>query len=364
MAANMPPDDFLATLINAIGMNNGYLSEDFKFKADEFGELPPQIKGQRANYTHMANDTGYMEKLLDELYLIIIRIFNVQLQGTCDIDQKGEIRRFLIHHLAIDYRPWSKLNNTWRNLTWSRNEISIAEEMLKEVADTRIIKGAKQYGLKKGLISEWDRYYHNYDNADQSKAFEAISIMAKTEPENVKISISLAKDNYKLNARISAVVNLIDCNLMRELIVRTLKHRPTQSVVDKCVYLISLAILYNRSKWIIESKLLDILTTVSEDFDIPALKWIKAKLDMADADDTEKRTNEQNDRKRRAMSMRQKLMEKMQNMQNAVISKNPDYFPKDKSQTSLLMESSDSESDSVDDFKLAPEPPVRYRIEK
>jgi hypothetical protein len=122
------------------------------------------------------------------------------------------------------------------------------------------------------------------------------------------------------------ISDMLDSNLMKTIILKTLQ-KPSQNKVDKCIYLIGLAILNNKSKWIKEEKVLDILNELSGDFDIPALKWIKDKLDMGDNSETDKKSaNEQNDRKRRAMAMRAKLMEKMKSQTKAVIDKNPEYF--------------------------------------
>ena len=362
MAAHMPPNHFLATLINTIGLNHGYLSEDFKFSSDEFKNSSKAVAGQRANYTRFTKETDYMEKLHGEFLLLIIRVINEKWCDMSSMNRRSEVRRFLIHQLAMDYSPWSKVLKQLKYMKWDGADIAVAEEMLKELTDTRDIKGVKQYGLKKKYIAEWDRYYVNYDNADQSRAFEAVSMMVRSDPEDIKLSISLAKVNHEFTPRFQPVVDLLDSDLMRQIIIKSLQQRPTQSVVDKCVYLISLAILHGRSKWIIEDNLLDILTTVSENFDVNALKWIKQKLDMTDTDDSAKRTHDQNDRKRRAMAMRQRLMDKMRNLQNIVMSQNPDYFASDKTMTSfenaaLVIPSSDSEDSADDDFKMAPEPP-------
>ena len=119
----------------------------------------------------------------------------------------------------------------------------------------------------------------------------------------------------------------------------------TCSIVDKCVYLISLAIHHGKTRWIVEQKVSDVLTQLSDDFDIPALKWIKAKLGLADNNDDGKKQSDMSERKRRAMAMREKMMEKMRLAQKKAIESNPEYYksPEKSENDGKEAESSDSE---------------------
>ena len=58
------------------------------------------------------------------------------------------------------------------------------------------------YGLKKQFICEWDRYYVAYDNVEQSKAFESVSLLLKWESgDAAKISTYLPKMTHSFDDR-------------------------------------------------------------------------------------------------------------------------------------------------------------------
>ena len=98
--------------------------------------------------------------------------------------------------------------------------------LLKELGEVRVnAKGVKLYGLKKEYLHEWDRYFVEYDHTDQSKAFENVTMMTKKDAESVKASLSLAKLKFQLGPRYEPVLRLLDCDMMREAISLSLKHR-------------------------------------------------------------------------------------------------------------------------------------------
>ena len=70
-----------------------------------------------------------------------------------------------------------------------------------------------------------------------------------------------------------------------------------------------------RAAWIIEDDILDILSALTDDYDIPGLKWLKEKFNRGESVSEEKKVDEISERKRRAMEQRKKMMEKMKNMQ-------------------------------------------------
>ena len=171
-----------------------------------------------------------MEKLHGEFLLILIRILNEHWTDNSDIDRRAECRTVLIHQLAVEFMPWSKISKMLmgKRVQWDAKEIRVAEQMLPELADTRDVKGVKHYGLKKRLLSEWNRYFINYDNAEQSRAYETVSIMAKQTGEDAKASLSLAKVYHTFNARFAPILNILECQLMENVIMKSLKHRPSQ----------------------------------------------------------------------------------------------------------------------------------------
>ena len=76
-----------------------------------------------------------------------------------------------------------------------------------------------------------------------------------------------------------------------------------------------------RAAWVIEDDILDVLSALTEDYDMPGLKWLKERFNRGESVSEEKKPEEMSDRKRRAMEQRRKMMEKMKNMQQKFTAK-------------------------------------------
>ena len=112
----------------------------------------------RAIYDKFAKEDDYMEKLHGEFLLLLIRIINEKWLYTSDMTREKYIRRVLIHQLALAYTPWSKLLRPFKNMNWEGADISMAEDMLKELADIRRVTShldiiIKQYVFF--LLGKW-----------------------------------------------------------------------------------------------------------------------------------------------------------------------------------------------------------------
>ena len=123
-------------------------------------------------------------------------------------------------------KPWSAIQKQFRGRHFDSVNLSRIESLLKELGEVRVnAKEVKLYGLKKQFLSEWDRYFVEYDHTEQSKAYENVTMMTKKDPESVKAGLSLAKMKFELCDRFEPVLHLLDCDMMRETILLSLKHR-------------------------------------------------------------------------------------------------------------------------------------------
>ena len=123
-------------------------------------------------------------------------------------------------------KPWSAIQKQFRGRHFDSVNLSRIESLLKELSEVRVnAKEVKLYGLKKEFLSEWDRYFVEYDHTEQSKAYENVTIMTKKDPESIKAGLSLAKMKFELCDRFEPVLHLLDCDMMRETILLSLKHR-------------------------------------------------------------------------------------------------------------------------------------------
>ena len=101
MAANMDPNDFMATLINCIGLNNSYLSNSFEdWSPNAEGSFLKKLNKNQ----HFRKEPEYIARLHGEFLLLLIRIINARWVGMCNMTPENQLRRTLLHILAVDFQ--------------------------------------------------------------------------------------------------------------------------------------------------------------------------------------------------------------------------------------------------------------------
>ena len=183
------PNAFLATVLNAVGLNpDKYDDGGPQFQCEEPVSKAIEIAQQRQihNWFHEPARKEYAEKLESEFLLLIIRVLNARFEQVSEMTSDQDLRDQLLHHLALDFLPWSKISQHFYK---NRDELNKIEEILPQITVSREIGGLKCYSIKPELLSEWDRFYVRYENPEQSKAFEFVEGLIKNN-EQAKVSTS------------------------------------------------------------------------------------------------------------------------------------------------------------------------------
>ena len=101
-----------------------------------------------------------------------------------------DLRDQLLHHLALDFFPWSKISQHFYK---NRDELNKIEEILPQITVTREIGGVKCYAIKPELLSEWDRFYVRYESREQSEAFKFVEELLRS---NEQAKVKLKSENF------------------------------------------------------------------------------------------------------------------------------------------------------------------------
>ena len=182
------PNAFLASILNAVGLNpDKYDDGGPQFQCEEPVSKAIEIAQQRQiqNWFHEPNRKEYVERLESEFLLLLIRVLNARFEHTSEMTSDQDLRDQLLHHLALDFFPWSKISQHFYK---NRDELNKIEEILPQITITREIGGVKCYAIKPELLSEWDRFYVRYESREQSEAFKFVEELLRSN-EQAKVSI-------------------------------------------------------------------------------------------------------------------------------------------------------------------------------
>ena len=351
------PDDFLATLLNGCGLNPDSANDELMLEQlvsqGTTDREKIEIKQQRMTHNWIENDsnTEYRTKLIGEFLSMLVGIINGRFEHTSTLTEKEDIRQRLLHYLAEKYFPWSKIVK-YLSSSLSPEQLKMAESMLPQLADTVTINNTKCYKIKVSALANWDRFYVHYEHEEQSAALETVQQLVKNEPDRIKSSIWLPKENFKLLGNYTKVLDLLEAPLFARMITTFLQNKDQkQRIIDKCIYLIILAVQHNKADWVKEHGLIEILNKLKEDgADVNGLDFIKEKLGVQDSQAcADAEADAKADRRARARAMREKMMANMAKMSNNFIEQNKDQFTEKKESCSEDEEFHSAEEDFVDE---------------
>ena len=350
------PDDYLATLLNAAGLNPDSSNNEMEIELENQGTTAKEklgIKMQRMtqNWIQSENNREYRTKLIGEFLSMLVRIINGRFEHSSTLTEKDDIRQRLLHYLAERYMAWSRIAK-YLSSSLGPEQVKMAEGMLHELADTVTVNNTKCYKAKVSALAQWDRFYVHYEHEEQSAALETVQQLVKNEPDRIKESIWLPKENFKLKGNFAKVLELLDCSLFARMITSFLQNEDQkQRIIDKCIYLIILAVQHDRAEWVKTNDIIGILNKLKEDgADVNGLDYIKEKLGVQDSHATQQNeADAKADRKARAKAMRAKMMANMAKMSNKFIEKNKDQFEEKKEDESEDEEFHSAEEDFVDE---------------
>ena len=355
MVSQQEPNEFLATFIDGVGLNNSWLfNNDPEFNAVNISDHPKFIL-QDEYRKQMAREATYMPSLLDEFLLILIRIITEPFMEMSTITKGQQVRRSLIHILALDFLPWSKIKKKLDH-RWDSDVSSQAEELLEELSQQKNVKGVRHYSLKPVLAKEWERFYIGYENAEQSKSLEHVNNLLKSEPKGLKDSIFIPKINYQQRRPFDKVFGLLDCSLFIKLTKLVLQlNDPLASAVEKLGYLLAIALLHGRGSWIKEhgvDKDLAKWGTANSGgkTTFPWLEWIQNQVGNS-SDDQKTAKDSKSEWKKRAAASRAAMLAKMKKQQSSAMKNFTDVFGK--SEEELMDEDEPMSEDN--EFQVAPE---------
>ena len=355
------PDDYLATLLNAVGLNPDSANKEMEMELESQGTSAKEklaIKMQRMtqNWIDVEQNQENRTHLIGEFLSMLVRIINGRFEHSSTLTEKDDIRQRLLHYLAERYMAWSRIAK-YLSSSLGPEQVKMAEGMLHELADTVTVNNTKCYKAKVSTLAQWDRFYVHYEHEAQSAALETVQQLVKNEPDCVKESIWLPKENFKLKGNFTKVLELLDCPLFARMITSFLQNEvQKQRVIDKCIYLIILAVQHDRAEWIKTNDIIGILNKLKEDgADVNGLDYIKQKLGIRDSQATQQNeADAKADRKARARAMRAKMMANMAKMSDKFISENKDQFEekKDESEDEEFHSAEDELIDETDDKNL------------
>lgn len=336
-ASVMDPDHFLVILQNKMKVLTGMQSSD------------------------------YYLRLMGEVFTILIAVVGERyVTGLSDITVKDSIRRVIIHILAIEAKPRSKIVKL---LPENISNKSGWEQILKEVADFAEPTSANavgKYSLKSEVLDEFCPYSYQYSPSEETRAQQA---MAKRKSG----SVFLPPKSPRFSKLFSSVPYLLSSDtfvsIMSNFLQVAISSGPqtgSDRVLGRALYLLAMALgeskdhqehdqsqkfhFLNKSVSGCENSILFLLNQlkVMEVYSSHRayLTWLTSEIErrtnlkkdndgssvdlpVNPATQAKEENNGKTARKRKAQEMRTKLLSQMRAMQQNFLSSNPDFVGDD-----------------------------------
>ena len=92
----------------------------------------PLLRAKYPKNQHFRKEPEYIAKVHGEFLLLMIRIVNSRWVGMCEMSPESQLRRTLLHMLAIDFQPWSTIQKQFRARNYDSLNLSRIESLLKD----------------------------------------------------------------------------------------------------------------------------------------------------------------------------------------------------------------------------------------
>ena len=143
--------------------------------------------------------------------------------------------------------------------------------------------------------------------------------------------MTLPKQKFNFKPGFQNILNILNSSFLIKIIKRFLTEgEARQGIIEKCLFIIAMAVQCNKGDWIEREGILEILDRLKseKDADVVSLPWIKEKLGAAG--NVEQEQSNQNDekaaRRKRAMEMRKAMMARMKADADKFITSNKNEF--------------------------------------
>lgn len=344
VACLMSPTQFLVTLLHRFGLLEWFSKEQF------------QINRQKNSQT--TDDQKLKLGIIEELLYLIIWILTERSRICHSREVRRRLRREILHRLWLNKHTASELK---RSIPSSVFELKEFDMVLSNIATFRHPKGTEQgtFELKADCVDEFDPFFAFYTNEERENAKEKLRehLQKKIQRDGETAVQEPPLLFTDLLPAFTPLRRLYHSPVLHHIVFDIL-HYFTPSLLHQCLHLLQIAIIETpeirndffsltrpfdpeQEEDTILSKLMWLKTQREHSIYHPYVQWIINKLkekneylkgviqqlsepkimSSTTATMTTKTLNTKEERRRRALEARQRIMQKLQSQQNEFIEK-------------------------------------------